>query len=194
MERAMGTLFAGLIIFLAIHSVAIVNDAWHRRMIERLGEWPWKALYSMIALAGLLLIIQGYGLARLEPVILYSPPAWLRHAAMLLLIPVFPLLLATYLPGRIRQTTRHPMLAATNLWAFAHLLANGTLADVVLFGSFLAWAVADRISLKHRAEPSVPLLPHSAGNDFIAVIAGLGLYVAFVLWLHAWLIGVAPLG
>ncbi|MGD2055504.1 MAG: NnrU family protein [Gammaproteobacteria bacterium] len=190
----MGTLITGLIIFLAIHSVAIVNDAWRRRMIERLGEWPWKALYSVIALAGFLLIIQGYGQARLDPVMLYTPPAWLRHAAMLLLIPVFPLLLAAYLPGRIRDATRHPMLAATKLWAFAHLLANGTLADIVLFGSFLAWAVADRISLKRRAEPSVPLLPHSVANDAIAVVAGLGLYVVFVLWLHIWLIGVAPLG
>ena len=190
----MGTLIAGLIIFLAIHSVAIVNDAWRRRRIERLGVWPWKALYSAIALAGLMLIIQGYGQARLEPVLLYTPPVWLRYTAVVLLIPVFPLLLATYLPGRIQQATRHPLLAATKLWAFAHLLANGTLADIVLFGSFLAWAVADRISLKHRSGPSVPLLPRSAANDAIAVVAGLGLYVAFVLWLHAWLIGVAPLG
>jgi len=190
----METLIAGLIIFFAIHSVAIVNDAWRRTVIDRLGEWPWKTLYSVIALAGLLLIVQGYGAARLDPLVLYTPPAWLRHVALLLLIPVFPLLLAAYLPGRIQQATRHPLLAATKLWAFAHLLANGTLADIVLFGSFLAWAVVDRISLKHRTGPPVPMLPRTAANDAIAVVAGLGLYIAFVLWLHMRLIGVSPLG
>jgi uncharacterized membrane protein len=114
--------------------------------------------------------------------------------ALLLLVFVFPLLLATYLPGRIQATTRHPMLAATKLWAVAHLLANGTLADVVLFGSFLAWAVADRISMKHRVQRPVPGAPPSGLNDVIAVVGGLALYGAFVLWLHAWLIGVSPLG
>jgi uncharacterized membrane protein len=190
----MDILIAGLVVFFAVHSIAIVADGWRQRMIERMGEWSWKGLYSVIAAVGLVLIIWGYGLARQEPVVLYASPAWMRYVTAVLLIPVFPLLLATYLPGRIQSATKHPMLAATKLWAFAHLLANGTLADVLLFGAFLAWAVADRISLKRRAEPWVPRLPRTAANDVIAVVGGLGVYVAFTLWLHARLIGVSPLG
>ena len=187
----MGVLLIGLLVFFAVHSVSIVNEPWRDRMVARLGEWPWKALYSLMAIVGFALIIWGYGLARYDPVILYSPPPWLRHLAMLLLVPVFTLLLATYLPGRIQSATKHPMLAATKLWAAAHLLANGMLADTVLFGSFLAWAVVDRVSLKRRMQRSVPSAPPSKANDLIAVLIGLSLYVAFVLWLHDWLIGVA---
>ena len=190
----MDSLIAGLVVFFSVHSIAIVADGWRQRMIVRMGEWPWKGLYSVIAAVGLVLIIWGYALARQEPVVLYTPPAWMRYVAVALLIPVFPLLFATYLPGRIQSATRHPMLVATKLWAFSHLLANGTLADVLLFGAFLAWAVADRISLKHRAEPWVPRLPRTGANDVIAVVGGLGVYVAFTLWLHALLIGVSPLG
>ena len=186
----MRVLVAGLVIFFALHSVSIVNDAWRNRMAARLGEWPWKILYGIGALIGLALIIRGYGLARLDPIVLYSPPQWLRELAMVLLLPLFPLLFAAYLPGRIRTATRHPMLAATKLWATAHLLANGTVADLLLFGAFLAWAVADRISLRHRTPRPVPLAPPSAANDMIAVVLGLALYAAFVLWLHARLIGV----
>jgi uncharacterized membrane protein len=124
--------------------------------------------------------------------VLYQPPTTLRHVAWLLLLPVFPLLFATYLPGRISAATRHPMLVATKLWALAHLLANGTLASTVLFGSFLAWAVVDRISLKRRAPRSVPAAPPSRYNDAIAVVAGLGLYAAVIGALHLWLIGVSP--
>jgi uncharacterized membrane protein len=190
----MTLLIAGLIVFFAVHSVAIVADGWRQRMIGKIGEWPWKGLYSVIAAAGLALIVWGYALARQTPVVMYVPPGWLRYVALILLVPVFPLLLATYLPGRIQAATRHPMLAATKLWAFAHLLVNGTLADVLLFGAFLVWGVADRISLKHRAVPWVPRLPRSGANDVIAVVGGLGIYVAFTLWLHAVLIGVSPLG
>jgi uncharacterized membrane protein len=190
----MTLLITGLIIFFAVHSVAIVADGWRQRMIGKIGEWPWKGLYSVVAAVGLVLIIWGYALARHTPVVLYVPPEWLRHVALILLVPVFPLLLSTYLPGRIQAAARHPMLAATKLWAFAHLLVNGTLADVLLFGTFLVWAVADRISLKRRAEPWVPRLPRSSANDVIAVVGGLGMYIAFTLWLHTLLIGVSPLG
>jgi uncharacterized membrane protein len=151
-------------------------------------------LYSLVAIAGFVLVVWGYGLARTDPVLLYSPPVWLRHMAMLLLVPVFPLFLAAYFPGRIQAATKHPMLAATKLWAVAHLLANGMLADVILFGAFLAWAVVDRISMKRRTPRPIPGAPPSRANDLIAVLAGLALYVAFVLWLHTWLIGVSPLG
>jgi uncharacterized membrane protein len=190
----MSVLLAGLVVFFAVHSVSIVSDGWRNRMAGRLGEWTWKGLYSVVAVAGLALIVWGYGLARLEPVVLYTPPLWLRHLALLLLVPVFPLLLATYLPGRIQRAARHPMLAATKLWALAHLLANGTLADVLLFGTFLAWAVADRISLGHREDRPVPRAPATRLNDAVVVVGGLALYAGFVLDLHARLIGVSPAG
>ena len=187
----MNTLIAGLIIFFAVHSISIVNDAWRNRMVAKTGEWGWKGLYALLAIIGLLLVIRGYGLARLDPVVLYTPPRWLHYGALLLLLPVFPLLLAAYLPGRIQMVAKHPMLLATKLWATAHLLVNGTLADVLLFGSFLAWAVADRISLKRRTPHPVPNTPPGRFNDAMAVVIGLGLYAAFVFWLHARLIGAA---
>jgi uncharacterized membrane protein len=186
----MNTLIVGLIVFFAVHSIAIVNATWRDRMAARMGEWTWKALYGLIAIIGLLLIIRGYAEARFNPVVLYTSPQWLHYVAMLLLIPVFPLLFAAYLPGRIQSATKHPMLAATKFWALAHLLVNGTVPDVLLFGAFLVWAVTDRISLKYRAAPSVPSVPYSRYNDIAAVVLGLGLYTAFVFGLHAWLIGV----
>ena len=189
----MSILVAGLVIFFAVHSVSIFNEPWRDRMVAKLGEWPWKGVYSMVAIIGLVLVVWGYGLARVDPVVLYSPPMWLRHVSILILVPVFPLLLATYLPGRIQLMTRHPMLVATKLWAVAHLLANGTLSDVLLFGSFLVWAVTDRISMKRRTRHLVPGAPPSRFNDLIAVLFGLVLYAAFVLWLHAWLVGVSPI-
>lgn len=188
----MGVLILGLVLFLAVHSISIINEPWRDRLAAKMGERSWQGLYSLASLIGFGLIVWGYGLARYDPVPLYLPPAWLRHIALLLLVPVFPLLLATYLPGRIQTAVQHPTLAATKLWAFAHLLANGMLADVLLFGGFLAWAVADRISLKRRTPRPVDGAPSSRWNDLIAVIGGLALYVAFVLWLHLWLIGVAP--
>jgi uncharacterized membrane protein len=190
----MEILIAGLVIFLGMHSISIVNSGWRERTVARLGEQTWQGLYGLVSLVGFVLIVWGYGLARQEPVVLYVPPVWLRHVTLLLLVPVFPLFLAAYLPGRIQSTTKHPMLAAVKLWAFAHLLANGMLADVLLFGAFLAWAVADRISLKHRTGPAVQGAPPSKLNDVIAVVAGLALYVAFLFWLHRWLIGVPPVG
>lgn len=190
----MSVLITGLIIFFAVHSISLVSDSWRNRMAARIGEWPWKAAYGLASLIGLVLIVRGYGAARLDPVILYSPPHWLRQVAVAFLLPMFPLLLAAYLPGRILRVIKHPMLAATKLWAFAHLLANGTLADVLLFGSFLVWAGADRISLRKREARTVPGTPLTPYNDVLAIILGLALYVGFVLWLHRWLIGVPVLG
>ena len=190
----MGLLILGLIIFFAAHSVSIVNEPWRDRVVAKIGEWAWKGLYSLVAIVGFVLIVKGYGLARFEPVLLYTPPVWLRHLSTLLLVPVFPLFLAAYFPGRIQAATKHPMLVATKLWAVAHLLANGMLADTLLFGAFLVWAVVDRISLKRRTPQPVPGAPPGKLNDIIVVVVGLGLYVAFVLWLHTWLIGVSPIG
>ena len=186
----MNVLLLGLVIFFGGHSVSIVNDPWRGRMVAKMGEWPWKGLYALVSLIGFVLIVWGYGLARHDPVVVYTPPGWLRPVAMVLLVPVFPLLLATYLPGRIQAAAQHPMLVATKLWAVAHLLANGMLADLLLFGAFLVWAVLDRISMKHRTQWPVPSVPPSRVNDLIAVAGGLALYAAFVLWLHGWLIGI----
>jgi uncharacterized membrane protein len=186
-------LIVGLLLFFAPHAVSIIAPHWRDRMALLLGQLQWKSLYAVIATAGFAAIIWGYGLARQSPAILYVPPFWLRYATFVLMLPVFPLALAAYLPGRIRTATRHPLLAATKFWATAHLLANGTLAGVLLFGSFLAWASIDRISLKRRAPAPIPTLPASSLNDAIAVIGGLALYVRFVWRLHLGLIGVQPL-
>lgn len=188
----MGTLIAGLLLFLGAHSVSIVAPEWRDRMAGRLGRLGWQVLYSVIAVVGFWLIIRGYAAARLEPVVLYAPPAWTRHLASLLMLPAFVLLLAAYLPGRIRTVTKHPMLTATKLWAVAHLLANGMLHDLALFGAFLAWAVADRISLKRRTPRPAPALPAGKLNDAIAVVGGLALYVVFAMYLHLRWIGVPP--
>jgi uncharacterized membrane protein len=185
----MTLLVLGLVLFLGIHSVSIVAPAWRDAQAAR-NEKAWKGLYTLIAVAGFVLLVYGYGLARQTPVVLYAPPTWLRHVSLLLMLPFFTLLLAAYLPGRIKTAARHPMLLATKLWATAHLLANGNLADVLLFGGFLAWAVADRISMKRRSARAVPGAPAGPLNDPIAVVGGLGLYALFVLGGHAWLIGV----
>lgn len=189
----MKLLLLGLAVFFGAHSVSIVNEAWRDRMVARIGEWPWKGLYALVSVVGLVLIVRGYGLARATPLPVYAPPEWLRPVAMVLLVPVFPLLLATYLPGRIQAAAKHPMLVATQLWAVAHLLTNGMLADVLLFGAFLAWALIDRISMARRTQRPLPGIAPSPANDLLAVAGGLALYAAFVLWLHGWLIGV-PLG
>lgn len=186
-------LILGLILFLGIHSIEILSSTWRADAVARLGEKAWKGSYSVLSIAGFILIVWGYGVARQDPILLYAPPLWTRHLAALIMLPVFPLFLAAYLPGRIKAAMKHPMLAAIKFWALAHLLVNGMLADVLLFGSFLAWAVADRISFKRRATRPVPGAPPAGYNDVIAVVGGLVLYAVFVFWLHARLIGVSPL-
>lgn len=190
----MAMLVLGLVIFLGTHSVSIVAPEWRNAMARGVGEWGWKGVYGIVSIVGFVLIIQGYAAARLEPVVVWVPPAPMRHLAALLMLPVFVLLLAAYLPGRIQRAAKHPMLVATKLWAVAHLLANGMLADIVLFGAVLAWAVADRISLKRREPRATPALPASALNDVIVVIGGLALYGFFAMVLHTRWIGVAPFG
>ena len=189
----MTLLILGLIVFLGVHTVSIVAPGWRDAQVARLGAMPWRGIYSVISLIGFVLLIVGYGAARQSPVVLYAPPNWTRHLAMLLMLPVFPLLIAAYAPGRISRAAKHPMLLSVKLWAVAHLLANGTLADVLLFGGFLVWAIADRISVKRRAPRSTPGAPPSAMNDVIAVVGGLALYVLFVWRAHIWLFGVSPL-
>jgi uncharacterized membrane protein len=183
-------LLAGLILFFAPHSVAVVAPSWRNRIVMHLRPRAWKGLYSLVSAAGLILMVLGFVCARRAPVVLYVSPAWLRDVTWVMMLPVFPLLIAAYLPGRIQRAAKHPMLAAIKLWATAHLLVNGTLADVLLFGSFLVWAIAVRISIKRRVPVPAPGAPPSRYNDFIALLLGLGLYVAFIYRLHGLIIGV----
>jgi uncharacterized membrane protein len=190
----MALLVLGLILFLGIHSVSIVAPAWRNAQVTRLGEHAWKGVYSMVSLAGLVLLIYGYGAARQSTPLLYAPPQLLRQLSLLLMLPVFPLLFAAYMPGRIQRGARHPFLLAVLLWAAAHLLSNGTLADVLLFGAFLVWTVADLISVQRRAVPhKVPGAPPAAFNDVVAIVGGLLVYVGFLLWAHRWMTGVSLL-
>lgn len=186
-------LIAGMFLFFGTHSLAIVSPGTRDALAARLGPQAWRVVYSLVSLAGFVLIVRGYAAARLDPQVIYAPPAFMRHVTALLMLPVFPLLLASYLPGRIKTATKHPMLAATKAWALAHLLANGMLADVLLFGGFLAWAVFDRISLGKRPPKVLPVAPPSKYNDTIAIVGGLALYGVFVMWAHARLFGVSPL-
>ncbi len=189
-------LSVGLFVFLGAHSTAIFAPAWRQAQIAARGEKAWKGVTAVLSLIGLALIVYGYGMARAAPVVLYQPPAYLRHVAWLLMLPVFVLLSATYLRGRISTATKHPMLVAVKLWALAHLLVNGTLASTLLFGGFLAWAVLDRISLKRR--PVAAATGHRSAvlpgryNDIWAIFIGLALYGAFIGFAHLWLIGVSP--
>ncbi len=183
-------LIIGLVLFLGSHSIAILAPAWRERMIARLGKNGWRGLYTLVSIVGFALLIWGYGIARAEPTVLYVPPAWLRYVAALLILPAFPLVFAFLLPSRLRVLAKHPLLLATKLWAFAHLLVNGGLAEVLLFGSFLVWAIADRISVKHRPPKAVAAPPASKVNDAIAILAGLALYVLFMASLHMKIIGV----
>jgi len=181
----------GCIIFFGIHSVQIALPALRARMVARMGKSKWMLLYSAIAGIGLALIIIGYGAARHESTLLYLPPTWGRSVAIWLMLPVFPLLLAAYLPGKIQSRLRHPMLLATLLWATAHLLANGTVADAVLFGSFLVWALAELLSFLYRPEKRIRRLPAKRWNDVIAIVGGLVIYGLFAAGGHQWLTGIA---
>ena len=187
-------LILGLALFLGVHSIAFAAPGFRDRARARLSQGGYKGLYALVSLAGFVLLVYGFGLARHAPVLLYTPPPFLRHVTFLFMLPVFPLIFAAYLPGRIKTAMKHPMLAAVKFWALAHLLSNGTLADVLLFGGFLAWAVLDRISFKRRPPQRILTAPARAFNDVLAVVAGLALYLFFIAWAHERLFGVSPLG
>ncbi len=188
-------LILGLVLFIGAHSVRIVADDWRTAMLERLGEGRWKGIYSLVAIVGLVLIVWGYGLARQEPVVLWYPPIWLKHTALLLNLVALIIFVASAVPaGKMKGRIRHPMVISVKVWAFAHLISNETLADVVLFGAFLVWAVLDFRSARQRdratgAEPEFG----PARNDAIAVAVGVVIWAAFTWFLHAWLFGVSPL-
>jgi uncharacterized membrane protein len=188
-------LLLGLLLFLGIHCTRIFADAWRTNTIVRIGDRPWKLLYTVISFAGLGLIIWGYAQARQSPVVLYTPPQWTHWIAAALMLLSFILIVAAYVPGNhFKAKLGHPMLAGTKVWAFAHLISNGTLADVALFGGFLAWAVLDFTSMRRRDRAAGKTYrPGTVTGDVIAVVVGGGLWVLFALWAHTWLFGVKPI-
>lgn len=184
-------LILGLILFHGLHSLRIIAPGWRDAQVARMGEGPWKGAYSVVSIIAFVLLVWGYSQARPEAGILYVPPDWGRHVNWLLMVFAFIAFAAYLLPaGKIKAMLKHPMLVSIKIWALAHLLANGDTASVLLFGSFLIWAVFDRISVKRRAAP-VP----AAGPvmyDIGTVVLGLVLYMLFLMWAHEWLFGVAP--
>jgi uncharacterized membrane protein len=196
-ENAVGLLvmILGLVLFLGAHTFTTRREA-RARMIATIGEGPYKIAYALVSLAGLVLIVWGFGHYRATDWInVWTPPRALKHLNVLLMLPAVILVVAAYIRGRIYATLKHPMLAGVKLWAFGHLLANGDLGGIILFGSFLAWAVFDRISLKRRADPGAPPIPvGGVGNDLIAVAVGVVAYLALAFAFHPVAIGVPVMG
>lgn len=191
----MAVLLLGLLLFLGVHCVRIVAEPWRSRTIAHVGAGTWKGLYSVLAAAGFALIVWGYGLARGDPIVLWTAPLWTRHLASVLMLPSFVLLAAAYVPGtHIKAALGHPMLLAVKLWAGAHLIANGTLADVALFGAFLLWAVFGFRAARARDRAGHVAYPaRGLARDAAAGALGIAFWVVFAFYLHAWLIGVRPL-
>ena len=192
----MTALVIGLVIFLGLHSARVVAEGPRRAFIAQRGETAWKALFSVVSLVGFALVVWGYGQARQQPVVLWASPTWLRHAASLLTLASFVLLVAAYVPGNgIKARLHHPMTLGVKVWAFAHLIANNTLADLLLFGGFLVWAIVVYAAAKRRdrAEGKV-YAAGRASRTALTVVIGVVAWVAFALWLHGPLIGVRPFG
>ena len=189
-------LIAGLVLFLGVHSVRIFANDWRSAQLAQRGEAVWKLGYSALSIAGFVLIVWGYGLARQSPMVLWPTPRGMNHLAALLTLLSFVLLVATYVPrNAIKAKLRHPMILGVKVWALAHLLANNTLADLLLFGSFLIWAMLSFRAARQRdrQQQSVQL----ASNGFATaatVVVGVVAWAAFAFWGHLALIGVRPLG
>ncbi|SHG98079.1 NnrU family protein [Bradyrhizobium erythrophlei] len=185
----------GLVLFLGIHTLTTQREL-RARVIGSWGEGGYKIGYALVSLAGLALIVWGFAHYRAEGMIeIWTPPRALKHLTEALMLPAVILVVAAYIRGRIFTTLKHPMLAGVKLWAVAHLLANGDLGSIILFGSFLAWAVFDRISLKRRADPGAPPIPvGGVGNDLIAVAVGVVAYLALGFAFHPVVIGVPVFG
>lgn len=190
-------LIVGLVIFLGIHLLPTAPDV-RDGIRERLGAGPYKLVFSLVSLVGLVVIVLGFHKMQLHPgknPALYDPPVWTQHIALLLMLPALIFLVASQVPSKIRTAIKHPTLVSIKIWALAHLLANGDVASLLLFGSFLAYAVYDRISVKKRGALG-PLGAKEAsgiGNDIFVVGAGVALYVLLLMGGHAWLFGVSPL-
>lgn len=189
-------LILGLVIFLGTHSLRVFADGWRTRQRERIGAMRWKGLLSLASLAGFVMVCWGFGLARANTFAVWSPPIWTRHLAALLVLFAFILLAASSVPGtRIKAAIGHPMTVAVKVWALAHLLANGTLADIVLFGSFLVWSIVTFASARRRDRAAGTVYPAiGISRDLAAVAVGVVSWVIFARFLHLWLIGVSPMG
>ncbi len=192
----MGYLILGLVLFLGVHSVRIVADGWRTQMLQKVGEAAYKGSYTVLSLLGFGLIVWGFSVARETPVQLWSPPVALRHLALLLTLVAFVFLAAAYVPrNAIKARVHHPMVLGVKTWAFAHLLANGNLAHVILFGSFLLWAVVNFVAARKRDRAQGVVYGEGTRSGTVrAVVIGVGAWVLFAFWLHGWLIGIRPMG
>ena len=188
-------MIAGLALFIGVHTLTTQREL-RARAIASMGEGGYKIFYALASLAGLVLIVWGFAQYRATGWIdVWYPPKALKHVAVALMLPAVIMVVAAYIRGRIYTTLKHPMLSGVKLWALAHLLANGDLGSIVLFGSFLGWAVFDRISLKHRADAGGPPIPVGGpGNDLIAVAVGIVAYLALAFAFHPVVIGVPVVG
>ena len=189
-------LLLGLVLFLGVHSTRIVADGWRSAMIARIGEARWKAVYALLSVVGFVLIVWGFGLARQQPVQLWMPPRGMRHLAALLTLISFVLLAATYVPrNAIKARLHHPMVLAVKVWALAHLLANGNLAHMILFGTFLVWAALSfrAARARDRAAGTVYAPGTTSGTVTTVLVGALG-WALFAFWAHGALIGVRPIG
>ena len=191
----LSVMILGLVLFFGAHTFTTQRKA-RARMVASMGEGPYKIVYALVSAVGLALIVWGFAHYRAtEWITVWTPPRALKHLNVLLMLPAVILVVAAYIRGRIYATLKHPMLAGVKLWAFGHLLANGDLGGIILFGSFLAWAVFDRISLKHREDPGAPPIPvGGVGNDLIAVAVGVIAYLALAFAFHPVVIGVPVMG
>lgn len=187
-------LIVGLVLFLAIHSARIFAEDTRTRFIAARGELAWKGLYALVSIAGFVMIVYGYGEARAAPIALWQPPVWTRHLAALLMLPAFIMLAAAYIPGNgIKARLKHPMLLGTKTWALAHLLSNGNLADVLLFGGFLVWAVLCFRACRQRDRAAGKVYESRGVTRTLGAVAiGVVAWFVFAMYLHAALIGVAP--
>lgn len=192
----MSLMLLGLLIFLGVHSVRIVAEDWRTAQVARMGAAPWKLAYTLLSLLGFGLLVWGYGMARAQPVLLWSPPRAMNHVAALLMLLSFVLLAAAYVPRNIfKARMGHPMVLSVKVWALAHLLANGNLADVLLFGAFLLWAVANFGAARKRDRAVATIYPSASNSGtMLTVVVGCAAWAALAFWLHGPLIGVAPLG
>jgi uncharacterized membrane protein len=187
-------LIAGLIVFLGVHSLRIYADDWRGARIAALGLSTYKLVYTLLSALGLVLIVIGYGQARTAPVVLWNPPLWTRHLSALLMLFSFVLLAASLVPrNRIKAAVQHPMVLGVKVWAAGHLVANGTAADLLLFGSFLVWSVLSfrAARARDRRNGTVPVVPTFAGT-VTTIVAGAIAWALFAQYLHGWLIGVRP--
>jgi uncharacterized membrane protein len=188
-------LVLGLVVFLVPHTLTALRGA-RQQVVSRVGFGPYKAIYSIVSLIGLVLIGYGFGAYRASGWIdLWYPPSWTRHATVALMWPASICVAAAYIRGDIYRALKHPMLVGVKLWALAHLISNGDLGSVILFCAIMAWAVFDRISLKRRRDAGAPPIPIGGRrNDVIAVVLGTVLYLALGLWFHPMVIGVFAFG